>query len=132
MSTPSTVKSTTHLADNDEDEPIYEEIGENLQKGNQITPPTPTVIPTQPSTSTETVDEEDDDDGRSTSPIYADAFDAKSMFDGASRSEILSFLESIRDRLTGAESVSLLITKETSPRYKASHRKQKVYMEISL
>lgn len=132
MSASSTVKPTTPLADSNEEEPIYEEIGENLQKGNQITPPTPTAIPTQPSTSTETVDDEDDDDGRSTSPIYADAFDAKSMFDGASRSEILSFLESIRDRLTGAESVSLLITKETFPSYNASHRKQKVYREMSL
>jgi hypothetical protein len=49
------------------------------------------------------------DMNRSSSPIYSDAFDAKSIFDGASRNEILSFLESIRDRLTTtSDSVSLL------------------------
>ncbi|OXA64804.1 RhoGEF domain-containing protein gxcJ [Folsomia candida] len=49
----------------------------------------------------EPIYEEIGDINRSHSPIYADAFDAKRIFDGgASKNEILSFLESIRDRLT--------------------------------
>jgi hypothetical protein len=70
-----------------EDEPIYEEIceGGDAEVGVKALVAASSFL-------------------RSTSPIYADAFDAKSIFDGASRSEILSFLESIRDRLTAAES----------------------------
>ena len=41
-------------------------------------------------------DEGDDLNG----PIYSDAFASKSMFDGASRNEILTFLEAIRERLS--------------------------------
>ncbi|ODM96027.1 Myosin-M heavy chain [Orchesella cincta] len=78
----------------EEEEPIYEEIGDKPEKASRQSAPIPDIV------------EEDEEEDRSGSPVYADAFDAKSMFDGASRSEILSFLESIRDRLTGAESTS--------------------------
>lgn len=68
----------------DSEEPIYEEINDQ------------TVLTTT-STAANIL--------RCTSPVYADAFDAKSIFDGASRNEILSFLESIRDRLTAVDVV---------------------------
>lgn len=94
--------ASTNLPEDPEEEPIYEEIGENSATPQKTKTPAPSISTTK---SLAPLFTQDVDEDRSGSPLYADAFDAKSMFDGASRSEILSFLESIRDRLTGAESV---------------------------
>lgn len=105
------VTSGSVPAAEEDEEPIYEEIGEHVQQMRMevtsriVSSSIPPPVAPQSEAKVEEV-EEDEEDNRSNSPLYADAFDAKSMFDGASRSEIISFLESVRDRLTGAESVS--------------------------
>ena len=85
-------QSSSPQSPSDAEEPIYEEIGENSNPSSAASTSNAMALANSLLL-------------RSTSPIYADAFDAKSIFDGASRNEILSFLESIRDRLTAAETV---------------------------
>ncbi|CAL8122154.1 unnamed protein product [Orchesella dallaii] len=103
------------VIEEEEDEPIYEEIGDNHPKQEVET-----------CTIGNENDNDDNEEDRSTSPVYADAFDAKSMFDGASRNDILSFLESIRDRLTGAESTSSSESQSSS----ISSKKEGKFLEI--
>jgi len=87
-----TGRNISEQGDGDSDEPIYEEIHELSSNNN----------------SSSNCGGQSVGENGSSSPIYSDAFDAKSIFDGASRNEILAFLESIRDRLSGVDSVSYI------------------------